>query len=355
MSDRDSSAEGDSDSMSSHPSWEYDDRSPGAKSDEGDDEPFWTDDLDGYPLDVEDTYGVWPALARGVATPNPWKPPSRAPSVDLRARQYRALYDLDLLDRQRPLSNTAATLGPGLGLGVLRKRWQHCFQRAGNGEWNYVEYAPAWTDPNWDERYVWTGTDAPPWPADHPLAKQYALPGLMQTLRPALRDSDRRRNPSATAKRWGFYPYRTGQTQRSMGSSGATPTQPGFPTVPLDIPTWSYAKNQVWHEVTVDDLKAARDLYDSEMRAVKSESTDEGFRRFLEDTANSFPWGSEAWDQADKLLQLFDLRVEQERRHEYQRMLFSGNTTNEVRMSGHEFVLSIFSQERSSANTAEPT
>lgn len=332
-------ADRDTDSILTDETWNSGMRSPNASSDsDAGYVAFWHDDLRGYPLDIHDIYDDWPSNPP-VGYPSS-RTSSRASSLDPRTRQFRSLYNLELLDRQRPL-DVASTLGPGADLGVLRKRWHRRFQQGSNGDWNYVEYVPAWTDPDWDERYVWTGTNAPAWPADHPLAKQYAKPGLMQTLRPALRDSDNVLNPSAVAKRWGIYPYRTGQTQLN-GSSGLTPTQPGFPTVPLDIPTWSYAKNQVWLEVTIDDLKAARNDYDLQMQAANREASDEGFRWYLEDTANSVPRGSETWDQADKMVQLFDLCVEQERREEYQHMLFSGNTTNEVRMSGYELVLSIF-------------
>lgn len=257
---------------------------------------------------------------------------------------FKALYDIDLLDRTKP-ADVAASVGGDRSYGVLRKKWKTRFQRVGNDEWDYVEYVPAWTDPDWDERYVWMGSDDL-WPEDVPQARLYARPGFMQTQRPAMLPSDAVLNPTPAATRWGIYPYRTGQSQQMNGASGVTPTQAGFPTVRLDIPTWSTEQNRARFDVTIDDLNAVRVQY----QALYGNNSDEGFRAHLDNRANLFEQGSLQWDRADKLLQLFDLVADKETREEYQSLLFSGHTTNEVRIDGHELVLSIFGQEGSDAN-----
>lgn len=345
----------DSDSNSQLSSLAWGDRSPGdseaTNSDTGARSPTGFHFVEGYPLDVEDVYRSFPPDSPALLSPSsgagspPETPHGPSPSSnDPRVRMFKALFDIDLLDRTKP-ADVAASIGGDRSYGVLRKKWKTRFQRDSNGEWDYVEYVPAWTDPDWDERYVWMGAGNP-WPEDHPLAMLYAKPGSMQTQRPALLPSDATLNPTPAATRWGFYPYRTGQFQLN-GTSGVTPTQPGFPTVRLDFPTWSTEKNRACFEVTIEDLNASRAQY----QALYGDNSEEGFRAHLDNRANNvFEQGSLQWDQVDKLLQLFDLIVEKETREEYQSLLFSGHTTNEVRIDGHEFVLSIFGQERSDAN-----
>lgn len=163
----------------------------------------------------------------------------------------------------------------------------------------------------------------------------------MQTQHPALRPGDAAAlNPTAGAKRWGVYPYRRAgagigtnpqQQQQSAGTSpGVTPTQPGFPTVRLDFPQWSDDKNSAWLEVTVEDLNAARAQHRAQVG--DAAASEEAFRAYLTNLATTvYPRGTLLWDQADKLLRLLDLVADRETREEYQRLLFSGNTTNEVR------------------------
>lgn len=296
--------------------------SPGASSDADSDSAPSDGWPAGYPLPIDDIYNSWPANDSAPSSVR-----SSPQAVDPRVRYFRSLYNLDLLDR-RSAVDIAHDVGPGADYAILRKKWKQRFQRDQNGNWDYVEYAPAWTDPEWDERYVYMGVAAP-WPDDHPLARQYAKPGSMQAQRPALRSSDRYLNPSATAKRWGFYPYQTVPTLD--GSSGVTPTKLEFPTVPLAIPRWSDSMKAVQTEVTIDDMKLHRQQYEAETQAAGGTPSDEGFRSYLVEATNRLPRESELWDLADKLLQLFDLMAEQERRQDYQSMLFSGNTTNEVR------------------------
>lgn len=313
--------------------------SPGASSDSSGDQQAqqairWPA---GYPLPINDTYYSWPP---DDATPDPAHTPTPDP-VDPRARTFRSLYNIDLLDRRRP---PAAAGGPGADYGVLRKKWNTRFQRAHNGGWDYVEYAPAWTDPDWDERYVYTGPNAVAWPADHPLAGQYVKPGTFQTQRPALLASDRALRPTATAKRWGVYPYQAGDRDRSGaaardGSSGVTPTTlSAFPSVPLARPRWSNAFRALRTVVTVEEIWEQRERYDLETRAAGGESSDEGFRAWLVDATNRLSPETDEWDLADKVLQLSDFLLDTNRRRDYQSVMFAGHTTNEVRMDDHELV-----------------
>lgn len=62
--------------------------------------------------------------------------PAPAPENDPRDRRWTSLYDINLL-AGRPTHYAQREMG------VLQKRWQLKFQRAGNGEWKYVEYVPA--------------------------------------------------------------------------------------------------------------------------------------------------------------------------------------------------------------------
>lgn len=286
--------------------------------DDEDSPPAW---LSTFPLDEEDTYRTWPVDRRGWPG---WTTSDHQLKNDPRIRVFNSLFDISLLDRKAP------NLGRGTDYATLRWKWKTRFQRNQNGRWDYVQYVPPWTDPDWDERYVYLGENAAPWPADHPLAKRYAMPGWLQTQRPALRDTDRYLNPTDAAKRWGIYPFQTGQVPN--GSSGVTPTQPGFPTVALEIPRWSASTNNFKRTVTIDDLKTERSLYDMGCQSQGTRPSDEGFRSYLEDAATkNVPRGDANWDLADKLLQLHDLVAEKERREQYQSFIFSGSTTNEVR------------------------
>lgn len=337
----------DSDSQLSSVSWgrSWGSRSPGAPDDpdSGSDASTTTTGfrrVRGYPLDVESVYRSFPPCS-----PPPPASPSDDNNIDPGARKFTAYYDVDLLDRTKTADVIAAVRADrgDQSYAVLRKKWRTRFQRAGNGSWDHVEYVPAWTDPDWDERYVCLrgpGQDTV-WPSDLPPASLYARRSGMQIQRPALRPGDATAlNPTAGAKRWGVYPYRragagTGtnpqqQQQQSAGtSSGVTPTQPGFPTVRLDFPQWSDDKNSAWLEVTVEDLNAARAQHRAQVG--DAAASEEAFRAYLANLATVYPRGTLLWDQADKLLRLLDLVADRETREEYQRLLFSGNTTNEVR------------------------
>lgn len=284
----------------------------------------WPDD---FPLDIHDIYyHLWDSNDH---VPDPPVPPRRP--VDPGSRQFRPLYNLDLLDRTKPISGISEDYY------ILRMKWRNRFQQDETGHWDYVQYVPPWTDPDWDERYVYMGPRDHPWPADDVLAQQYAKPGAMQTQRPALRESDAALNPTAAAKRWGIYPYpmdknTTPRSPPDRASSGLSPTSCIFPpTVALDIPQVTPRGAGVQTAVTVEDLQVVREEYIESMKLRGGVPSDDHFQSCLEGSTFIHEKGSASWDIADKLLKLSNLLAEQEGKLEYQALLFAGNTSDEVR------------------------
>lgn len=262
---------------------------------------------------------------------SPKPPQARAPPLDPRARRWDPYYDLDLL-AGRPQRY------PSQDLGVLRTRWQVKFQRDGNGAWNYVEYVPAWSDPDWDERFTYIkGAEAP----EDGVTGQYVKPGLLQAQRPALRPADARRNPTQAARRWGFYPW---QRRRAAGRggdgddepdgrSGVTPWAFVFPDIPLKIPQVTARRQGVQSSVNMADLMAERQRWEEECQRANQDPTDDRFRQALEEVSNDTSDRANA-DMAMALLQLLDYEIRREDQEEYQRLLYIGSTSDEVRILG---------------------
>lgn len=155
------------------------------------------------------------------------------------------------------------------------------------------------------------------------MTAQYAKPGLLQTHRPALLPGDEQYKPSDAAKRFGFYPWerKTEANEDPSGKSGTTPTRARSSDVPLENPL-ADGRNSV----TLDNLQAEREFYDQECQGRGQASTDAGFRDAIQ--------SKEQTEYTRALLYLFDFVVPWKEREEYQRFLFNGNTTNEVRQSG---------------------
>lgn len=266
------------------------------------------------------------ALGQDLAYPG--SPTRRAPPKDdPRTRELSSLYDLDLLV-SRPTQYAAENIG------VLRSKWQAKFQQDSNGGWYYVEYVPAWTDPDWDERFTYIqGAQT----ASDPVTAQYAKPGLLQTQRPALRPSDARYNPTDAAKRFGFYPWqrKVAGNDDPDGHSGVTPWAAAFPNIPLRHPQITARRMGLQATVNINDLNAERLRWEAECALQNIEPTDEGFRKALISVAHDGTDPENA-SMADSLLQLLNMVIQSDERDEYQRMLYGGSTTNEVRAPGRE-------------------
>lgn len=311
-------------------------------------------------------------------------PPSpRADPNDPRRRDFDSLYPLGWLadDQQEQEQEqeggprpTGAGDRPPAPIGRLRRRWQRALQQTnggggGGGGWGYVEYVPAWTDPDWDDaRYVYMGAGGGggggAGEADE-LARQYAKPGLLQTQRPALLPSDAAAGPAGAAaltdaaKRWGVYPYQRwenlprddddgggGGGRWAVGPGGWSGVTPravaGFPP-DVQVPL-AYARGgggggggtgagagAVRRGVGVGDLDVARRSYERECRAKGQVPSEEGLRQTLERLSVNTADVMQA-DLAGSLLVLLEAVARVEEREEYQRLLFGGNTSNDVSM-----------------------
>ncbi|KAJ4385473.1 hypothetical protein N0V93_009901 [Gnomoniopsis smithogilvyi] len=257
--------------------------------------------------------------------------PPQADPNDPRRRDFDSLYPLDWLVAT-PAANNAASTYPPAPIGRLRTKWQQAFQQAANGEWKYVEYVPAWSDPDWTSRYAWT-QDVSIADMDQ-VARQYVKPGMLQTQRPALRPSDASLNPTEAAKRWGIYPWHTRDGLDGLDSfkgwSGVTPRTPGFPVVQLQQPRFSQDAGGLVTVVTVDDLASERQRFEDWRRHHGLETNDEDFRQSLHDVSLDPTAGPIRTEKAASLLAILDVLERTEEREEYQRLLFSGSTTNEL-------------------------
>ncbi|KAF3766937.1 hypothetical protein M406DRAFT_69114 [Cryphonectria parasitica EP155] len=250
---------------------------------------------------------------------------------DPRPRQWDSLYDLNQL-----VTQPGVYPGPSQPLGMLQKEWRAKFEQNNNGSWNYVEYVPAWTDPEWSERYVYI-QDAEP-ADDDPRTRIYAKPGMLQKLRPALLPSDAQHRPTAEAKRWGFNPYPShynlgtthlNNTNDPSGHSGVTPTAARFPDVPVSVPQGADGDRATLYHVNLKDLAAHRAKYDQSCVARGTQPTDGAFIQFLLNIWKNDPVPAKA-ALAEALLALWEMNIKKMETNEYQRMLFQGNTSQEL-------------------------
>lgn len=231
-------------------------------------------------------------------------------SSDPRSRKLASFYDIGLLVNQ-------PNRFPTQDIGVLRTKWQQAFQQTGTGAWEFVEYVPAWTDPDWDTRFLYIkGAET-----EDAVTAQYAKPGTLQTQRPALLPGDAQYRPSDAAKRWGFYPFQAKNRGNDDpdGRSGMTPIASGFPSINLQ---------RQRKTVTVQDLDWERRRYN---QSAGAQASDDGFRQAILNKLGESQAGSEDWaEYCRALLILQDIITSREERDEYQRFLLSGNTSNEV-------------------------
>ncbi|KKY35257.1 hypothetical protein UCDDA912_g04802 [Diaporthe ampelina] len=204
----------------------------------------------------------------------------------------------------------------------------------GGGQWQFIEFVPPWTDPEWSSRFVFTGKPGEDLVND-PQYVIYAKKGILQTQRPALRDEDAARNPTAAAKRYGVDP--TQMDDPGYGNSGVTPTQGDF-NVPLGNPRVTPSNQGVRAVVDKDDYDAMYSQYRNAVAGRGGYATEGDFRVVLSNVAagNPDPALDEACDQqiANALLQYMDGADRLALQDEYQRLLFGGSTVNELVETG---------------------
>lgn len=254
--------------------------------------------------------------------------------TDPRRRKQSSLYPLDWLTAPPPPGRTYAPAP----VAHLRTKWQQAFAQAGNGEWKFVEYVPAWSDPDWSARFTYTRD--PDDSDDDAVARQYAKPGLLQTQRPALRADDAGLRPTDAAKRWGVYPWNKGPVQGvpRVGVSGTTPRygtlgQFAGLSVALDTPLFSVAQGGDADFLTIEDVKLERENFEAARFAAGMETSDEDFRAELLAQASNPVLGTARNTLAGALLSIFETWYRNEETAAYQRLLFAGNTSDEVSCS----------------------
>lgn len=278
----------------------------------------------GFPVPAED-YDDYPNEAFGIdASPLSYtKEEDR--QDDLRTRHLTSLYPYEFLDPNAARPDAGFMQEP---VGLLRKEMvQKMEQNGTDGDWTLVEFVPAWTDPDWSDRFVFTGSTDP----DDPQVQMYAKPGLLQRQRPALLPSDIAvRGPSEVARRFGIDPVH--QDDPYYSRSGITPTTPKF-GVPLVYPRETPSKQGQKDKIDVDDLTALAMQFENDARAQGEETSEDNLRAHLLRAAKDGPTNLVKVDAevADALLSVMDQVHKREEQEEYQRLLLAGNTSKDVR------------------------
>ncbi|ROW04465.1 hypothetical protein VMCG_04940 [Cytospora schulzeri] len=243
---------------------------------------------------------------------------------DDRTRDLKSLYPYEFLDPNatKPDPQNIPELA-----GELRMEMVDKMQQDGeSGDWTLVEFVPAWTDPDWGDRFVYTGSAQ----SNDPQDRIYMKPGLLQKQRPALLPADiTTRGPTEAAKRYGIDPARQGDPFYSH--SGITPTTANF-GIQLGYARVTPSNQGEKDMVDMDDLTALAAQFETSARARGEEATDEAFRTHLEDVAGGKPSDLVPVDTeiAAAILALMEQVYQQEEKEEYQRLLFAGNTSNEL-------------------------
>lgn len=245
---------------------------------------------------------------------------------DDRTRDLWSLYPYELLD---PSASRPASQDLKQPIGLLRKEMVKKMEQNGeDGEWNLVQFVPAWTDPDWGDRFVYTGdVDSD----DEPEVRMYTKPGFLQKQRPALLPNDiATRGPSEAAKRYGIDPIHVDDPFYSR--SGITPTTWTF-QVPLVLPRVTPSNQGEKESVDENDLNALAELFEDAARLRGEDTSEENFQLHLENTAAGIPSELVQVDSeiATALLTVMKNVQKREEQEEYQRFLFGGNTSNEVR------------------------
>lgn len=278
----------------------------------------------GFPLPAED-YSEYPDDAYDIDTSILIYTAAEDHRDNERTRQLDLLYPLKFLDPTSPNPNPLDVQVP---VGHLRQEVVKKMEQNGaRGNWSLVEFVPAWTDPDWNDRFVYTG----PTESDDPQVQMYMKPGLLQKQRPALLPGDIAiRGPTEAAKRYGIYPFR--HSDPFYGYSGVTPTRPYF-EVPLGYARVTPSNQGDRTVVDVDDLNAVVTQFEVSARTQGEENTEDNLRAHLEIAASGTVTNLVQIDPeiANALLSVMKHVYEHEEKEEWQRLLFAGNTSNDVR------------------------
>ncbi|KAL1847852.1 hypothetical protein Daus18300_013799 [Diaporthe australafricana] len=280
---------------------------------------------DGFPIGIE-TYDPHDI---GVDEADDSLPPDSrwAQQVDdTRTRRLQSLYPYDILDPNGVWPAPQAFPPP---IGQLRTEMIRAMAASGaGGQWEQVEFVPAWTDPDWSDRFVFTG-QAGLNPVDDPQYQLYAKQGFLQTQRPALRVDDMPRSPTDAAKRYGVDPTR--MDDPLYGNSGLTPTQANF-NVQLPNPRVTPSNQGVRGAVGRDDYDALFVQFQAVMRGQGADASEDGFRQVLSSAAGGMNTVLGAVCDAQIATALLEVINRMDRwveREEYQRLLLGGNATDE--------------------------
>lgn len=249
-----------------------------------------------------------------------------------RLRNLISLYPYTFLDPRGIWNRPEARTAP-LPIGQFRREmYQKMAASGAGGQMQYVEFIPPWTDPDWSSRFIFTGQPGQD-PVNDPQYKLYAKRGFLQSQRPALRDEDGLRDLTAAAKRYGVDP--TMMDDAMYGNSAATPTQGSF-NIQLGNPRLTPSNQGVRNVVDRDDYDVLFTQYRDAVAGQGGMATEDDFKRVLNHVAagNMNPTLGAACDAqiAGALLQYIDGLDKLVLRDEYQRILFGGSTSNEVRM-----------------------
>lgn len=171
----------------------------------------------------------------------------------------------------------------------------------GNGLWNFTRYIPEWTAPDWNDESVITITE-------QGKPTKVFRRDYMQTIRPAVLPRDASRYPTPYARRYGIHPDEPG------GRSKASPVRSNTRQVAL-----SRAQQT---STGVKDYVDQSDLM-NEIQRLGGGST----RKFLDEVAKL----SEHDAQHEYIFALRRLSDIIEDDMDYQRVMFSDMTTDEVR------------------------
>lgn len=247
-----------------------------------------------------------------------------------RLRQLISLYPYTFLDPNGIWNRPDVRTAP-LPIGQFRREmYQKMAASGAGGQMQFVEFVPPWTDPDWSSRFIFTGQPGQD-PVNDPQYKMYAKKGFLQSQRPALRDEDGLRDLTPAAKRYGVDP--TMVDDAMYGNSGATPTQGSF-NVQLGNARVTPSNQGVRSVVDRDDYDALFNQYRDAVAGQGGMATEDDFKRVLNHVAagNVNPTLGAACDAqiAGALLQYMDGLDKLVLRDEYQRILFSGSTSNEV-------------------------
>lgn len=280
----------------------------------------------GFPVPAED-YDGYSIADYGIDIDIPDYTPEDDRRDNNRTRDLESLYPYEFLDPTATRPDAQDIQEP---IGALRKEMVDKMQQDGeSGDWTLVEFVPAWTDPGWSDRFVYTG----PTQSDEPQVKMYMRPGLLQKQRPALLPADvATRGPTEAAKRYGIDPAH--QDEAFYSHSGVTPATPNF-SIPLGYARLTPSHQGEKDTVDVNDLTALAAQFEASARARGGDTTDEAFRTHLEDVAGGAPSDLHQVDAeiAMALLAVIEQVQQREEQEEYQRLLFAGNTSNEVRIT----------------------